>query len=438
MSSVFSENLRIYNAAQFKESVSEASNNTIYFTVGKTEAWSNEAAPNQANTSVVNYNNIWRKMIAAKRVFGSGIRHCIPRHNWTSNTVYVAYDDVDTYDFNPNTEFYVVTSDWNVYKCLANNNGAASNTMPISTTTSGTFQTADGYIWKFMYTISAEEQLRFTTDEYMPVKTLNLDDGSLQWQVQNNAVDGAISVVRVLNGGSGYSSNVYVTFDGDGADANAYPQMSGNAVLNIIVDDPGAGYSYATATLVDADGAGSGADLKPIIEPPGGHGADPMRELGGGNLIINPRLRGTESGKIPTVNDIRQIALLHDPYTYGTTNVASNTVTSQYTTLTLSGTSVDYVIDEKVYQGATLATATFSGDVLQWDSANSQIKLTNVLGSVSTDLLIGANSTAARFVSSVTDPELEPYTGRLLYTDNITSISRAPDQTEDFKIILKF
>jgi hypothetical protein len=107
-------------------------------------------------------------------------------------------------------------------------------------------------------------------------------------------------------------------------------------------------------------------------------------------------------------------------------------------TLTLNGTSIDYQEDEIVYQGTSLSTATFSGTVLSWDSANSSIKLTNLSGTPSFDLLVGSTTTAQRFVDSITYPELKKYSGELIYTNNLTPISRSEDQTEDFKIVLKF
>jgi hypothetical protein len=76
--------------------------------------------------------------------------------------------------------------------------------------------------------------------------------------------------------------------------------------------------------------------------------------------------------------------------------------------------------------------------VLEWDGGNNTIKLTNTSGTPTTDLLIGNTSTASRFVDSVTNPDLEIYSGKLIYTNNIVPISRAADQTEDFKIVLKF
>ena len=78
------------------------------------------------------------------------------------------------------------------------------------------------------------------------------------------------------------------------------------------------------------------------------------------------------------------------------------------------------------------------GIIAQWDSGNNIMKLTNVEGTPSAELLIGSQSTGARFLDSVTAPDLRPYSGKLLYINNIKPIERSSDQTESFKIILKF
>ena len=104
----------------------------------------------------------------------------------------------------------------------------------------------------------------------------------------------------------------------------------------------------------------------------------------------------------------------------------------------MNGTSVEYVEDEWVYQGANFTTAFFRGYVVEWDSGNNIIKLSNTNGTPSKDLLIGANTTAARFVSAITNPTLRPRSGNLLYTDNMTAVQRADDQAEDYKIVLNF
>lgn len=439
MFSTLARNFRVFAAEQFRESVSEAANTKLYFTYGRIHAWANDAAPNATNTFTVTSYDVWRNMIGGKRVTGNDMRHVIPRYNWANNTLY------DTYHHNrnlymDNVRFYVVTADWNVYKCLSNNNGANSIVKPTSVSTSPV-QTADGYIWKYMYTVSAAEQLNYTTYSYMPVKTLTADDNSLQFRVQDEAIPGALHTIHILNGGENYTNAnlIYLTITGDGSGANAFVRTNAsNMISEVVVDDVGQNYTFANVVINQTSGSGANGSLEAIISPVGGHGSDPLRELGGNYLMINMQLRGDESGKFPVVNDFRQVALLQEPFIKDTENVVSNSTFSQFTTLTLNGTSVDYISDEDVYQGSTLASATFRGKVLQWDSPNSLIKLVNTIGSPSAELLTGSQSLAARFVSSITNPELEAYTGEVLYVEHTLPFERDLDQTEDFKIVIRF
>lgn len=443
MVAVYSKNLQIFNAEQFKESVSEETGSRLYLTIGRAEAWPNDAAPPQANSSVISADEVWNNMIASKLITGFDISHVIPRHDWQANTRYDAYDHCtcSILLFNANTKFYILTPDWNVYKCISNNSGAISTVIPTSLSTTSTTTEVDGYVWKYMYTISPSERLKFTTPHYIPVKTLTIDDNSLQWQVQENAVDGAIDAIKIVNGGNNYANanTITITITGDGTDATAIAQVNtaSNTISNIIMTNPGQGYTYATVSASDTAG-GANAVFRAMISPPGGHGHDPLRELGGSYLILNPRIAGSEGDILSVGNDYRQIAIIKDPYVYGTTTVASNTVLSQLTVLSLNGVSSEYIVDEMAYQGGSLAGSTFSGRVVEWDSANSIIKLSNVQGIPTTELLIGETSGANRFVDSVTNPGLQPRSGQLIYIDNVTPIQRDADQIEDFKIVLKF
>lgn len=441
MSSVHSKYLQVYSAKQFKESVNEPIPSNVYLTFGRTTAWPNDVVPPQANTSVNTFYEVWDNMIGAKKISGNDIRHVIPRFNWTANTVYVAYDDkADSKILKSDTsKFYVVTDDWNVYKCIANNYGANSTSKPTSISTIADVQSEDGYIWKYMYTVSADEQLRFVTSDYIPVKSLTVNDGSLQWQVQNSAIQGGIHSIVLTNFGSGYTANdITVSIVGDGQEATAIAVRNtvSNTVSSIIMTNRGINYTYANVTLSSA--TGNGAIAKPIISPRGGHGSDPLVELGGSNLLINTRIKTSENGVLTVENDYRQVALVEDPYTYDGTKVMSNTAVDQLMTLTLNGTSAEYIEDEIVYQGPSLAAATFSATVVEWDSANNQLKVSNTKGVPSSELVNGITSTASRFLGSITNPGMRRYTGNLLYIDNIIPVERSSDQVEDFKIILKF
>ena len=278
------------------------------------------------------------------------------------------------------------------------------------------------------------------TTQYIPVKTLTEDDGSLQWQVQTAAVQGSIEAVFVMYSGSGYSANnpptVTLVGDGTGATAIATVNATSTGIERITITNKGAGYTYANAILSVA--TANSANVRPIMSPPGGHGARPAEELGGTYAIINTRLRGTEDGILDVQNEFRQTALIKNPFLLNTQNLASNLVYSQTTTLIMDQGISNYAEDEFVYQGSSLATATFRGTVASWNPDTNVLELVDTIGNPTTDILTGNSTKVSRYVESVIAKDLQPYSGSLLYINNITPIQRASDQTEDFKIVISF
>ena len=93
--SVVTKNYNILVAKQMKESVSEAADTKMYCCFGRVSAWDDEDNPDQANTSYVSQNDMWKTMVGGKRVFENDIEHVIARKNWTSGVVYNQYDDRD-------------------------------------------------------------------------------------------------------------------------------------------------------------------------------------------------------------------------------------------------------------------------------------------------------------------------------------------------------
>lgn len=432
MTAVHSKNLQVFNATKFKESMALSAN--LFFTIGNVIPWANEANPSQATTSVRDFYEIWANMIGGKRITANDVRHCIPRYDWTFGTVYTQFDDViDSKDFDdPIHPFYCMTDQWNVYKCISNNNGIASTEKPVLTSTTGYHTTSDGYIWKYMFTVAPSDRMRFTNDMYIPITPAPL--------VVTNARNGELSSVVIINSGEDYTdaNDISVVITGDGKDAFPEPVVNttSNTIESILLTRPGSGYTWAEIGIFSS--TGTNAEARVVLSPPGGHGSDPYTELGASYLIINPQLKGDEGGSLIVNNEYRQIAIIDEPTYYGSTRISSNSVFSQLMTMTLSGISVEYQIDETVYQGSDLGTAWFQGIVADWDSANSVIKVCNIQGTPINDSLIGANTTARKYVSNIVLPDFQPNSGRLLYKDNIHSIGRAIDQTDAFQIILKF
>ena len=115
----------------------------------------------------------------------------------------------------------------------------------------------------------------------------------------------------------------------------------------------------------------------------------------------------------------------------------ANTVISQTTDLTLVAGS-DFELDEFVYQGSSSNTSTFSGYVN--DQTTNVVKLTNVKGSLSVGAPLYGLTTnpTGRIVVSETNPELQPYTGDIIYAQNVTKTQRTDGQAENLKFVISF
>jgi hypothetical protein len=426
MGSIVTSKFRIHNAEAFVEGFDEAANSVIYLTIGRSKSFPDDNNPPTPVNSTANIEYTpWRDMYAAKRVNPADVTHSVPRHNWTTGAVYDQYDDIDTNLLDD--DFYVMTDDYNVYKCLFNSNDAASTTKPTGTSSSK-FTTADGYIWKYMYTISTAKALKFLTNDYIPVQTLAFDDGTEQWDVQTAAIDGAIEVVQVTSGGSGYASAPIVTIDGDGTGATATAVLVANSVSSVIITSPGSGYT--TATISFDSGA---ATARAIISPKGGHGSDAIEELGGKYVIMNVRLDGNEANTFSTANEFRQVTLVRDPFEYGTSTRALSSVYRQTYKYTLSGVTGSFSADETVTSGSNTAT------VIEWDSVGSDLYVTLPMNQ---EFANGASVTGtgggSATIASITNPGFDPYSGEILYVENRVPIARATDQIEDVKLIIQF
>lgn len=264
------------------------------------------------------------------------------------------------------------------------------------------------------------------------------------------AVNAVTSIVTIdtattANGGGttanalSFLTRIYI--QGDGASLEASANLSANgAVSKVTVDVTGTGYSYANATIY---GSGSGANTRVILPPKFGHGFNSAKELDATNVMVSERIGSvdsTENGLISTDTSFRQYGLLRDPYKYGNTSPVissnANTVISQTTNITLIA-GIDFELNEFVYQGASANSAYFYGFV-NAQSAN-EVRLTKVKGTITVGgLLIGANSGVNRTVVKLTNPEFQPYTGDILYVENVEKVTRADGQAENVKFVIRF
>lgn len=257
---VVTQNFSIENAKKFKSAIADATS-YLYLFIAKIHPYADETSVPAITDHVglVDY-DVWRDMIGLKRILPGAVSHGAARHNWSNNNLYAQYDHTHTALYSNN--YFVLSSANNVYKCLFNNGGANSTVQPTGTATT-ILNTADGYRWKFMYNISSTDVNAFVSTNYIPVKTLAADDSSVQWDIQQAAVNGAIQVVDVTTGGSGYLS-------------------TGNTAIDAIVSNNNLVVSgTATHTLTLKSNASGTDDVYngSVIRITGGLGIGQVREI---------------------------------------------------------------------------------------------------------------------------------------------------------------
>ena len=485
MAAIITNKFRINNSKQFYESFSEASPETYYLFVGRAHAWASDAdvqgntiaegtdaSPPTPNDDVSSEFYNWDDMLGAKIIASSDVSYCIPRRNWTTGTTYDMYEhNISSSNASASgatnlwdSTFVVMNSAYAVYKCIENDGATASTTEPTSTS-NAIFSTADGYRWKYMYSLTSAETLNFMSTDFIHAST----DST----VSAAAVDGALDTALVVAGGSSYSTDSGATISaipirGDGASGVASVVISSGAVASVSITTAGTGYTYAyirsadIITATNAGGAGSGANINVIIPPKGGHGYNALTELGGYYVMINKSFTGAEgTSDIGVNNDFRRIGLVRNPYNYGTTTVASATTRRQIFAAVFSSVSGTFTADEEINQATTGAV----GKVIEYDATNKilywyQTRFPDV-GTASTGMLVafsganaitGQSSSAAAtpntsnstttnatvFASGYSTPELVADSGDILYVEERSPITRASDQTENIKLIIEF
>ena len=211
----------------------------FYYTVGQVSPWDIETIP-PFPIDDASYENFARtSMVFAKLIDAAGVSAITRRIDWEFGRTYDFYDDKFTEGVAGastlrEADFYVLNSQFNVYKCLSNNNNRASVVEP-SGVDPRPFTTADGYTWKYIYTINPALRNKFLTSRYMPISNPVLLDYYKK---------GSINNVSIRNQGSGYIDPPGLTVIGDG-----FLEENPLRITQASLDSGGSGYT----TLVGLD-----------------------------------------------------------------------------------------------------------------------------------------------------------------------------------------
>lgn len=213
--------------------------NYFYF-LGRVRPWANVADVPTANTETTTFDNdleTRNDILYTHKITPNDVSVVTKRYDWVSGIVFARWDSSTVMN---GKNFYVLTSANRVYKCLDNNGGAASTVEPTGTNFNPVV-TADGYLWKYMYSIPDFKTYKFVSPQYIPVQR------AVSASFTNK---GSIEDIIVINGGAGYVSPT-ITVVGDGIPTTYTAVVSGGAITDVIVDPGSSGYSWGDVKISD-------------------------------------------------------------------------------------------------------------------------------------------------------------------------------------------
>lgn len=422
----------------------EKDSNEYYLCIGRSEDWPN-GDTTRTPTVTEREERLFRYSLQAVQKIDDNYRYVVPKYIWTSGTVYSAYND--NVASHPTTSFYVLTSSKNVYICIRqgkNAAGTAKVSLNVPTHTSGTKGYADGYVWRFMYTIGTSDYDNFVTSAFMPVDSASGDVISPRKQILG---------YRIINGGSNYTSAPTLTIVGNGNSATATAIRYGDTIVDVHPGDSANdvtkyGYDYDYASISVSGGGGIGAEIVPIFGPKLGLGNDLKTDLRSTAVMLTADFTASGDGKLVLDNDYRQVGIIKNIGDYGDSANYFGSSTSAYSSDTI-GRAVKYMTvtsttgfnaDDTIVKTETAGTATAYVDYV--DTANlrlwyHQTEDTGFINFTTGAGLSSSTSGGTATINSLTNPEVDIFSGDVLYIDNRDAIDRTIESVDDIKIVFQ-
>ena len=529
MSAIVTDQFRILNANNFVESV-ENTNNSYYVFVGlsnptgagslvgygRSANWNSDTPSPIDSFSYRSHTS--DTMMFGKKVSSANIRRIIRRVDWVAGNRYEIYrDDYSAKNQSPLTaanrlydaNYYVLNSDFKVYICIDNGStgtnplGNVSQDEPTFTDLepSKAGNSGDGYVWKYLFTVSPSDIIKFDSTEFITVPNnwSTSTDSQIRAVRENgdsNVNENQIKHVYIEKAGNNYANGLGQEVDiiGDGTGAKARVDVVNGSITDVTVSAGGKGYTYG---LVDLGTLNSNvtstnqAKLIPIIPPGLGHGSDVYTELGTDRVIVYARFDDSTKD-FPIDTKFSQVGIVKNPTKVGTSVTYTDNTYSSLPAVkfeTVSGTPevgeeikqvlaispnigkvakgyiASYDVETKVmkyfrdrslqfnrttYDHTDYTGISTSGRIYEFETGQNANNIEGTSSSFNGAISVNFSgittnpngnkliNLGTNFVSGLSDSEINKGSGEIVYLDNRPVIVRNSRQKEDIKIILEF
>lgn len=432
--------------------VSNNIDSNIYLAMGGTKQWEDEGEPPVVDPTDIVMSEIKTDLLTLVRLDSTSVRFGLKNIQWIQNTVYDEYDpntDIDDPLSYPNG-FYVITKDYNIYKCIDNGGGKPSVVEPLGRDIN-VINTNDGYVWKYLASVERSDISRFITNDYVPISVKTYNDGSDQWKVQENAKNGSIGNFKNVQTKGSFSKTP--TYEIVGSGSGCVPVIildNVGGIEKINTYEGGSGYDDNTFITVFEDGiTGDGGEINATVEDGSINSVEIVS--GGTNYAIEPSIfiigDGSGAELEVTINSvdgsINNVNIISggSGYTYAKIVVVKGT-NSGYATAVLSPAGGHgYNVITELGARSIIFSCKNSPEMAPYllsgaDSTYRQISLLSNVSSTkkTTPALLIGNS--HRDYENNNLDKFDVNSGFVLWIDNRTAITRSEQQEEYIKIVL--
>ena len=517
MSAIVTDQFRILNASNFVDSIES---NSYYITLGlanpvaagygRTSDWNTNPPSPTDNLSYAGHTG--DTILFGKKITSANVRRIVRRIDWTAGTKYEIYrDDYSVQNRAPITNaarlydanYYVMNEDYRVYICIENGSngtnpkGNVSQDQPTFTDLepSRAGDSGDGYIWKYLFTISPSDIIKFDSTDYITVPN-NWDTSSdaqiraMRESGDSTVNENQIKTVYIDDAGGSYANGLgqEMNIIGDGEGGKVRVDVEGGKITNTVVVSGGKNYSYALVDLgsINSNSTGTPAHLIPVIPPSRGHGHDIYKELGTDRVLVYARFDDSTKD-FPVDTSFAQVSIVKNPTAVGTSNTFTDNNFNGLSAFKFNNITGTPKVGEKIEQTVQNGTAKAFGYVASFDTETKVLKYftdrslfynqttkdqqdytgistngrpyafesssnlisgqtSSFTGAIDTAFAgIATNPTGVKqinlgvsFTAGMAVPEINKGSGEVIYLDNRASIARNARQKEDIKVILEF
>ena len=517
MSAIVTDQFRILNASNFVDSIES---NSYYITLGlanpvaagygRTSDWNTNPPSPTDNLSYAGHTG--DTILFGKKITSANVRRIVRRIDWTAGTKYEIYrDDYSVQNRAPITNaarlydanYYVMNEDYRVYICIENGSsgtnpkGNVSQDQPTFTDLepSRAGDSGDGYIWKYLFTISPSDIIKFDSTDYITVPN-NWDTSSdaqiraIRESGDSTVNENQIKTVYIDDAGGSYANGLgqEMNIIGDGTGGKVRVDVEGGKITNTVVVSGGRDYSYALVDLgsINSNTTSTPAHLIPVIPPSRGHGHDIYKELGTDRVLVYARFDDSTKD-FPVDTSFAQVSIVKNPTAVGTSNTFTDNNFNGLSAFKFNNITGTPKVGEKIEQTVQNGTAKAFGYVASFDTETKVLKYftdrslfynqttkdqqdytgistngrpyafesssnlisgqtSSFTGAIDTAFAgIATNPTGVKqinlgvsFTAGMAVPEINKGSGEVIYLDNRASIARNARQKEDIKVILEF